>query len=484
MAPRASRRLLAGTLAAGVLALTGSAVDAPARGSAGPANNGQPTITGLAVEGQTVTGHNGSWFCDPACVPSGPENRGGYEFQWQRCDAAGANCANITGAASQNYVVAAADRGSTLRVGVTATNYDCNAHGLDCRYSSATAFSATTSAVPGVPPPPPAPPAPPEPDEGPPISNALPAVAGVPQEGQTLTASSGDWSGLSPIAFTYRWSRCAATCTAVGGATGTSYTAGAADVGATLKVAVTATNSAGSATATSPPTPVVASVPVEAPVSMSPPSIYGTAKEGMTLTAAAGSWSASPAPTFVFGWLRCERDDGLCMPIVGATGPNYVLRAEDGGRELRVAVTASNKAGSVTATSPPSGVVEPAGLLHLVDGRESVPAARVLAPDRLRIERARVRRVGGRTFVGTFHVSDTRGYVVRGALVTVRAARVADASRPPARATSATGDATVRFSVSPTRLARGGTLVLVVSATKRGDSSVAARLRVSLRLPS
>lgn len=120
MASRVRLRLLAGTLGACTIALAGGAADAPARGSASPANNGTPTITGLAIEGQTVTGHNGSWFCDPACVPSGPENRGGYAFQWQRCDAAGAQCADIAGAASQNYVVAAADRGSTLRVAVTA----------------------------------------------------------------------------------------------------------------------------------------------------------------------------------------------------------------------------------------------------------------------------------------------------------------------------------------------------------------------------
>jgi hypothetical protein len=484
MAPRVRLRLLAGALAASVIALAGGAVDAPARGSAGPANNGQPTITGIAVDGQVVTGHNGSWFCDPACVPSGPEDRGGYEFQWQRCDAAGANCANIVDATSQSYLVAPDDRGSTLRVGVTATNYDCNAHGVDCRYSSATAYSAVTAVVPGVPPTPPPPPPPPGPDDGPPISNALPVVAGVPQDGQTLTASSGDWSGLPPLAHSYQWSRCAASCTAIGGATGTRYTAGSADVGATLVVTVTAKNSLGSAAVTSARTAVVAAVPNVAPVSMAPPVVFGTPKEGGTLTAVPGSWSGSPAPTFSFGWLRCDHWSGFCLPIAGADGPNYVLRAEDGGRELRAVVTASNRAGTATATSPPTSVVAPAGLLQLLDGRESVPATSVVAPDRLRLDRVRFRFIDARTIVGTFHVSDTRGYVVRGALVSLQPARARETTTPRPVASSAGGDATLRLVVGRAKLARGGTLVLVVRVTRRGgtDASVAARVRVTLRL--
>jgi hypothetical protein len=486
MAPRARLRVLAAALAGGLTALAGGAADAPARGSAAPANNGTPTITGIAVEGQTVTGHNGSWFCDPACVPSGPENRGGYEFQWQRCDAAGALCADIAGAASQNYVVAAADRGSTLRVAVTATNYDCNAHGVDCRYSSATAFSAVTSAVPGAPPlPPPPPPPPPGPDDGPPISNAVPAVAGLPRHGHTLTASSGDWSGLAPIDYAYKWSRCSPSCTTVAGATGTTYAVGAADIGTTLRVTVTATNPLGSSVATSEPTQVVSAVPADAPVAMSPPAVFGTPKEGSTLTAVPGSWSASPPPAFAFGWLRCERGNGFCLPIAGADGPNYVLRAEDGGRELRAVVTASNPSGTATATSPPTGVVAPAGLLHLLDGLESVPASGVVFPDRLRLDRVRFRFLDRRTIFGSFRVSDTRGYVVRGALVSLVPVRAGEASSPRPAATSVNGDAALRLAVSPAKLARGGPLVLVVRVTRRGDtagSSVAARVRVSLRL--
>jgi hypothetical protein len=483
MASRARRRLLAGTLLAVVVALIAGAADAPARSAEKPRNNGQPTITGVAVEGQTITGHNGSWFCNPACVPGGPENRGGYSFQWQRCDAGGSACVDIASAAQQNYVVAAADRGSTLRVAVTATNWDCDVLLIDCRYSSATAFSAVTAVVPGVPPAPPAPPPPPEPDEGPPISNALPVVAGLARQGQTLTASAGDWSGLEPIEYTYRWRRCKAACTLVAGATETTYLVGSADLGATLEVTVTATNELGSATATSAPTAVVTSVPIEAPAAMSPPAVYGTPKQGATLTAVPGAWSGSPAPSFAYGWLRCGREPGACLPIEGADSENYVLRAEDGGRNLRVVVTARNSAGVATATSPPTGVVAPTGLLHLLDGRESVPASTVVPPDRIVVGVRRVRFVGARTLLASAHVTDTRGYVIRGALVSLRPARAGETSS--AAATSATsGDASLRFTVSRSKLARGGTLVLLVRASRRGENgqSVATQLRLVLRL--
>jgi len=71
-----------------------------------------PTISGVATEGQTLTEVHGSWSNSPS----------GYAYQWQRCDATGANCQPITGATGQTYVLAATDLGSTIRVVETASN--------------------------------------------------------------------------------------------------------------------------------------------------------------------------------------------------------------------------------------------------------------------------------------------------------------------------------------------------------------------------
>ena len=92
-------------------------------------------------------------------------------------------------------------------------------------------------------------------------------ISGTAQEGQTSTASTGSWSG-SPTGHSYQWIRCdyaGAGCVAIPAATSSSYAAQTADVGATMRVAVTASNTAGSATAVSAQTAVVAAAPAPPP---------------------------------------------------------------------------------------------------------------------------------------------------------------------------------------------------------------------------
>src|SRR2546423_1548437 len=96
---------------------------------------------------------------------------------------------------------------------------------------------------------------------GPPVNTAAPAISGTIQEGQTLTANQGSWSGSQPITFADRWQRCTSgggSCADISGATGTTYRPGLADVGLALKVVVTASNGAGSSAAASAATSAVA----------------------------------------------------------------------------------------------------------------------------------------------------------------------------------------------------------------------------------
>src|SRR5262249_57212551 len=99
---------------------------------------------------------------------------------------------------------------------------------------------------------------------GPPASTNPPRLSGQAQQGKTLTASAGSWTG-APTAFAYQWQRCdsaGANCAAIALATTASYTAVEADVGKTLRVSVTATNEAGpSAPATSSQSAVVKEIP-------------------------------------------------------------------------------------------------------------------------------------------------------------------------------------------------------------------------------
>ena len=95
---------------------------------------------------------------------------------------------------------------------------------------------------------------------GVPVNTAPPTISGSAAVGQTLTASPGSWSN-SPTSYTYVWQRCNSTgssCSPIGGATASTYTVQAADLGSTIRVAVTAMNSGGSsAPATSGATAVV-----------------------------------------------------------------------------------------------------------------------------------------------------------------------------------------------------------------------------------
>src|SRR5689334_11446243 len=87
------------------------------------------------------------------------------------------------------------------------------------------------------------------PGKPPPSNNTPPAISGDTTAGQTLTASTGSWDG-NGLRFAFQWQRCDSSgvaCAAVGGATGSTYTTGNADVGSTMRVSVTATNSRGSA---------------------------------------------------------------------------------------------------------------------------------------------------------------------------------------------------------------------------------------------
>lgn len=83
-------------------------------------------------------------------------------------------------------------------------------------------------------------------ESGAPVNTLLPSIAGIAQEGQTLSANVGTWTHSA--VFTFQWKLDGVN---ISGATGETYVPVTGDVGKTITVAVTATNSSGSATATS-----------------------------------------------------------------------------------------------------------------------------------------------------------------------------------------------------------------------------------------
>jgi subtilase family protein/fervidolysin-like protein len=189
--------------------------------------------------------------------------------------------------------------------------------------------------------------------------NYSPLVA-APQAGNVLLRGQGSWDGSAPLQFTgLRWERCDAIgsgCTTV--ATTAKYTVQAADAGFAFRLLVTISNSFGSTTMASHLSlPVGGSAPAPtAPQNNVLPAITGTAQVGQVLTSSSGSWSGSPT-VFAYQWSRCDASGAACAEVAGATSPSYSATAVDAGTTLRVAVTASNSAGSSTAVSTATAAV-------------------------------------------------------------------------------------------------------------------------------
>jgi hypothetical protein len=211
----------------------------PAVSADKPAFHSSPPISGINQVGQLLSVGLGTWTGTFPLT---------YAYQWRRCDPQGTltSCVPIPGATKSTYVLTAQDNGVALRAYVTATNIA----------GSTTAVSNHTF---------PTLPAPSTPGSTPtkPAVQASPAIDGQPYVGVQLTGSQGTWYGTVPMTFTYRWSRCDATgagCKRIKNATKSHYAVSAADAGSTLKLTVTAKNSAGATSVPSQPTDTVTMV--------------------------------------------------------------------------------------------------------------------------------------------------------------------------------------------------------------------------------
>jgi hypothetical protein len=209
--------------------------------SAAPVGTSDPVISGSAVEGQKLTTTPGGWSSSTAITS--------FKYQWVRCgtdggNSSGSNCPAVGGATGSSYTLDDDDVGHRMRVRVTATNSS----------GSTTAASNATAVVQASPT-----------GSGPPKNTKEPTISGNAQEGQTLTASTGSWSGSSPMTFSYQWVRCGldggksdgSGCATTAGATTSKYVLSSADVNRRIRVKVTAKNSRGSSTVASNPTGAV-----------------------------------------------------------------------------------------------------------------------------------------------------------------------------------------------------------------------------------
>lgn len=323
-----------------------------------------------------------------------------------------------------------------------------------------------------------------------------PTIAGSARSGETLTATPGTWA-TPPTSVAYAWQRCSDTgtsCAAIDGAAGpaaTTYVLTSADVGQTVRVVETATAAGGTTDSPSAVTAVVVSG--AAPQNSAPPTISGTTTEGQTLAGTDGTWAGAAPITFAYAWSRCDATGASCTPITGAAAKTYVLVAADVGKTLRISVTAKNTPGSRTETSAPTSVVvalNPPSLITLPSGAKTIDASDVHAPaaqliiDRVSFSPNPLRSRAA--FTARIHISDSRGYSVRNAIVFVEGLPFGRASTPPEARTGS--DGTAMLTLIPTHklpLQKGATLVMFVRARVAGDRLIAGastRRLVNLRV--
>lgn len=216
-------------------------------------------------------------------------------YAWQR------DGAPISGATAATHVVTAADVGRSITVVVTGTTAE---------FGSGTSTSDAVVGKPGV---------------GP-VALTSPQISGTGVVGSILTSTDPTWDPAE-TQTSRQWLR---DGTAISGATGSTYTIVAADLNAAITLR--ATGSLPGRTPTVSLSNAIGAGQGPAPAATSSPSITGTPKVGLRVTAVAPTWSLTGVQE-TRQWLR----NGVAIP--GETATTYLVRTADVGAAITVAYT-------------------------------------------------------------------------------------------------------------------------------------------------
>ena len=189
-----------------------------------------------------------------------------------------------------------------------------------------------------------------------------------------MTATNGTWTG-SPTSYAIQWRRCntsGATCTDISGASASTYLVQAADVNNTLRVRVTASNSAGpSSPADSTATATVTAAPSGGGSS------FGASAPGGSFAAPGAGYkfgtpyvltSSASATQFQFYARGGSASQSFTPAIYASNGSSPTTLVATG---ATVTVAANQAAGWVTSTLPATSLNAGTYYLVLVSGTTS-----------------------------------------------------------------------------------------------------------------
>jgi hypothetical protein len=213
----------------------------------------------------------------------------------------------------------------------------------------------------------------------PPVSTSPPTIEGEATVDSPLEGGEGAWEGTTPFSYQWQWLRCDAEgggCEPIEGAIEPNRPVKELDFGSTLRLKVTATNEAGSASSTSSATAVITEP--EPPVNTSSPSLEGEMLVGETALVDVGTWSHHPQE-FDFSWQLCDAKGENCEALEGETEQTLLLPDEAEGGRIRGTVSALNRGGEGTAhtavSAPVGPMITPANEIRpsLTDPEETKP---------------------------------------------------------------------------------------------------------------
>jgi hypothetical protein len=207
------------------------------------------------------------------------------------------NGSKVGQTSQQSWAFKAMDCGTTVQVGVQA--FDADSHVSHTYSTNYTMPACTASPAPG--------------------GAAVPVVTSSNAQvaGNTVTARTGTWAA-GATRYTYQWFDCVPAglsgqqCSPIAGATSSGYTLASGDIGQTVEVRVTASNSSGSTAASSIQTGIIGSAGARTFYVS-----YTSGSDSNSGTSRSAPWRDAP------GMQLCSANCARYSPQAGATAPQH-----------------------------------------------------------------------------------------------------------------------------------------------------------------